>query len=723
MTFLNPLVLVGLAAAAIPLLLHLLNLRKLQTIDFSSLAFLKELQQSKIRRLKLRQLILLIIRTLLIIFIILAFARPAIRGTILGSIGAHANSTVVIILDDSFTMAASDEHGERLKQAKDAALRIIDLLKDGDDASLLRLSDVPKATIDPASHDFSLLRKSVNETHVSPIHRTFGDALRLSAKILDQSHNANKEIYLVTDMQATQFRPDVKADSVLRLFGERITVFLLQIGSKPIANSAIDSLAVTTSIFEAGKPITLYTSIRNFSDAPLNNSVISVYLDGVHAAQRNFSAEAWGTASLEIEATPRHAGFTQGYVEIENDLLEADNRRYFTISIPDNISVAVVSSSPSDNQFLRSVIAASGPETAKSLFSVQYIPPQQLPRLDLKNLDVVVCQDLTAIDRLETERLAEFVRGGGGVIIFPPSTLASGSPGSALLAGLNIPAVEGTVMVDPGSSILFQRVDADHPLFSHMFETDHARTNQQAQQFESPKIFRTIRHGITKTERTVISLNNGSPFLSEYALGGGKILFYSVAPVLSWSDFPVKGIFAPLLYRSILYAANRGESVPSYICGDEPSVTLGQTRTPPVAAEVTIVDPDGTEEIVTASQDISGNPIHPAVTLTARKFSDQGFYLIKNGTTLIGSFAVNTDALESDPRMIPRNEADKYFQHYGLPGSSLVYLSPGQPIQTTVLQSRFGVELWRYCVILALLLAITEMLIARDSRKAMQETV
>ena len=60
MVFLNPLVLLGLAAAAIPLILHLLNLRKLRTIEFSTLTFLKELQQTKIRRLKLRQLLLLL---------------------------------------------------------------------------------------------------------------------------------------------------------------------------------------------------------------------------------------------------------------------------------------------------------------------------------------------------------------------------------------------------------------------------------------------------------------------------------------------------------------------------------------------------------------------------------------------------------------------------------------------------------------------------------------
>ena len=154
MTFLNPLVLFGLVAAAIPLILHLLNLRKLRTIEFSTLTFLKELQQTKIRRLKLRQILLLIVRTLLIIVIILAFARPALRGTILGTIGTNAHSSVVFILDDSFSMTVSDEHGEYFKQAKDATVRLIELLKEGDEAYLVKLSDVPKATIDPATHEF-----------------------------------------------------------------------------------------------------------------------------------------------------------------------------------------------------------------------------------------------------------------------------------------------------------------------------------------------------------------------------------------------------------------------------------------------------------------------------------------------------------------------------------------------------------------------------------------
>ncbi|TAK57670.1 MAG: hypothetical protein EPO24_09615, partial [Bacteroidetes bacterium] len=160
MTFLNPLVLFGMIAAAIPVILHLLNLRKLRTIEFSSLRFLKELQQTKIRRLKFRQILLLIIRTLLVLAIVLAFARPAMRGSLLGTIGANAHSSVVFIIDDSFSMSASDERGELLKQAKEGLIKLTDLLNEGDEVFFIKLSDLPDATIEQGTHDFQSLKKT-----------------------------------------------------------------------------------------------------------------------------------------------------------------------------------------------------------------------------------------------------------------------------------------------------------------------------------------------------------------------------------------------------------------------------------------------------------------------------------------------------------------------------------------------------------------------------------
>lgn len=148
MTFLNPALLLGLIAAAIPILLHLLNLRRLRTIEFSTLTFLKELQRTRIRRLKIRQLLLMVLRTLLVMLLVLAFARPTLKGSIMGSIGSHGKTTIVLLIDDSFSMTASDQQGELLKQAKQTALAIVGLLKEGDEVSLVKFSDVKRSSME-----------------------------------------------------------------------------------------------------------------------------------------------------------------------------------------------------------------------------------------------------------------------------------------------------------------------------------------------------------------------------------------------------------------------------------------------------------------------------------------------------------------------------------------------------------------------------------------------
>src|SRR3990172_3581145 len=97
LTFLNSALLFGLAAVSIPILIHLFTRQKTKTILFSSLKFLKELQKKKIRRLKIRQILLLILRALLILALVLAFARPTLRSRDISSVESGAQLTAVII--------------------------------------------------------------------------------------------------------------------------------------------------------------------------------------------------------------------------------------------------------------------------------------------------------------------------------------------------------------------------------------------------------------------------------------------------------------------------------------------------------------------------------------------------------------------------------------------------------------------------------------------------
>ncbi len=148
MIFLNPLVLFGLLAASIPVLIHLLNLRKLKRIDFSTLAFLKELQKNKIRKIKIKQLLLLALRIMIILFIVLAFARPTLKGISIGGMSSAAKTTAVFILDNTFSMSVVDNNGSYLNQAKETIKELLSQLQEGDEASLILLSN-PQAYKEP----------------------------------------------------------------------------------------------------------------------------------------------------------------------------------------------------------------------------------------------------------------------------------------------------------------------------------------------------------------------------------------------------------------------------------------------------------------------------------------------------------------------------------------------------------------------------------------------
>src|SRR6267143_1862887 len=97
-TFIHPLALLGLVAAAIPALLHLLQRRVPPELDFPAVRYLSVAERESARRLKLRHLLLLVLRSALIIVIVLAAARPLMR---VRGAGAHEPTALVVILDNS----------------------------------------------------------------------------------------------------------------------------------------------------------------------------------------------------------------------------------------------------------------------------------------------------------------------------------------------------------------------------------------------------------------------------------------------------------------------------------------------------------------------------------------------------------------------------------------------------------------------------------------------
>ncbi len=722
MTFLNPFVLFGLAAAAIPILLHLLNKRKLRTVEFSSLTFLKELQKSTMRKITLRQWLLLLLRTLFVILVVLAFSRPVLRGSLAG-FGSHAKTTVALIVDDSYSMSLQNQQGVYVKQARAAALHVLDMMKDGDDVILVKLSDMPAATIGEPTHDPGRVRTMLQDMTVGSNHRTIEDAIRLTSRLLAQSKNFNKEVYIITDGQRSTFANGERKnapESFRTMFDAQTKFFVIPLNESPFENCAVVGAAVASSLLQAGKPVTIEASVKNFGSSAVSNRLTSFILNGNRIMQKTVSIVPGGSASIDFTFTPSGPGFQHCSIELEDDVLEADNHYYFTLFVPDHISIALIADDESQTPYVRaalSALAAAGVSSAASFLSVQELPPSRISSAAIGESDVILLSGVKDITRSSSQSIAQAMQRGTGVLFFPGSAMDAARWNADFFPIFDLPsllALPHASHADSGS-ISFDKIDFDHPVFKGIFDPQPGKKNPQ---IESPKILRQVQFVSLLPLRPIITTGGGNYFLWEKKYGRGSMLGFGVSPGADWSDFAVKPIFIPILSQSILYLASmeNANMLPGVVGEQVDARTILIPRSARAlhgSLPVQLVDPQGTQSKFSVSLlDARGTAVL-AAWLSANA-SSPGFYTVTQGRDTLTVIGMNMHGAESDGTSIASQEMLAVVRQYG---GTATLLPPNASIETAVLQSRFGVELWKYFLYFALVIGLIEMLVARESHE------
>jgi hypothetical protein len=711
MIFLNPLFLFGLAAAAIPIVIHLLNLRKIRTIEFSTLTFLKELERTQIRKIKLRQLLLLILRTLLIVFIVLSFARPALRGTG-GFIGGDARTSAAIIFDNSASMGTYDERGNMYRQAIDRAIDIVDVMRDGDEITVLRQSDLPDATTPMPVSDRTRAAQLIRETELSSRHRPLDTAMVVAKTMLESSQQLNKEVYIVSDMQRSHWQrgENFAPESIAR----DLTAFIIPVGSVPNENASIEDISFRNTLLEPGKPVSVDVMIRNHGTGDLHDHMVSVYLDGSRIAQKNLHIPAKSGVTAEFLITPERTGFIDGYAEIEDDSFLADNRRYFTLTIPERINILLVGTGREDLRFISTALSAQSRNGEHSVVGTEFTTPENFPAVNLAEYDVVIASDIRSWSDTQTDRISSFIEEGGGFILFPGDEINTDNYNSTLLPRLGLPFITGIEIFEQDASARFDRIDYDHPIFSGIFE-ERLRGGTAADRIESPRIQRIVKFGSARTaDSPVISTSGDNMFLISARRGNGTVLIYAVQPILQWSDFPLRGIFVPLIHRSVLYASASDQRDESFIAGETVTVTISASHIRPNAV-FNLIHPDNSEERIQPRHLSAGGilqfPIESA--------NEPGIYRIFAGDRPVKVYAANLHPGESDGTRLEGEETGIILRAYGF--GNIHILSPDDDISRIVHETRYGTELWKTFLLLALIAVAAETVLARDTKQRTEE--
>lgn len=710
MTFLNPALLWGLAAISIPILIHIFNLKKTRKIEFSTLMFLKEIEQSKYKRIKLKQLLILLCRIAFIIMLVLMFARPFDTGY-LGSAGKKAKSSVLIILDDSFSMMARDAAGNNFSAAKSRIKETLDILEENDEVFFSTISGLDNSSSSMPVNDINGLKDSIENLKTSDVSRNMNEVFYFAERILRSAANSYREVYLFTDGQKSLLTSEGLIMNELKT-DERTKVNFVLIGNRTANNISIDTLNIVTKIFEKSKPVKIKAALNNHNSFnAVNKSIVLTY--GELKDEKVIDIPSNSSVDVEFTFNPNTAGYSGGFIElaqneISDDEISGDNRQYFSIYVPEKISVLLVSSSQSDAGFLKLALQSSeelmkdSAGTKERYFIIREISPEMFAGQDLSEHDAVVFVNKQQFSLSEAVKLKEHVENGGGVIIYPGNLTQTDNYNSVLMKELGLPFMNQSYTSSNGT-YKFDKIDFEHPIFEGIFKKE---SDKKSLNIESPEVKSGIDISTGENSISLITLSGGKNFLVEYSVGRGKLLMFSVSPDMNNSDYPAKTLFSPISVRSILYAAN--------INSIKPAVTGRDYFVDPLSLGL------GIDTITVSRPGIQpGKVIQVKDKGSLMNLKDEiGFtsgYLISSGNDKLFEFPVNFNKGESQTTRMEPEELLLYLKELFKLEANII--APKETVKASILELRTGKDIWQYFLIFGLIFLAIEYMLARSLTK------
>ena len=677
--FLNSAALFGLVAAAIPLILHLLNRRRRHIIEFSTLRFLKQLEKKEMNRLRLKRLLLLLIRTLIVISIVLAFSRPTIRGYLPG---AELSTSAVILLDNSLSMQIKDEGILLFDESIQAAREILTTFNNKDRLSVL--PSVQKEIDDLNSIEWSS-PENVDLTDINISYQSSDLILEVkkSIKLLNNDDSANKELFIISDFLG---KSTVKFDEDIDKLAKGLHIYLVKLTSNE-TNYSISRVDVISKVLREGSSAQLGIEVQ--SNSAENGDVrLDLFIEGVRVGQSIVNPTANSSVISEFSVPIKSSGFISGFAELEDDALIADNRRYFHLYIPKRIRVLAVGSD-NDLYFTAAALRSSLRDGTES--ELKIIKPTEIKKVHLDDFDVILLSALPEQGNRFALHLKEFVKEGGGLLIFPGNKFDMEQYNKSFSSELNLPKITGIVR---GEEILKEftsigTINWDHPLFAGIFSENKTDLNY-------PKIKKYYTIGGHTNGEDLAKLINNRPFIIEFRLGEGHIIMMLTAPSLDWSDFPLKGLWVPFISRAVEYAMTGQSSfIDTVTVGRELSFDMDFNKT---GINLMAQTPNGRSFAILPEP--KGNKFRAIFD----KVDLPGTYRLMQDGELRKMKTVNIDRKE----FIRESELNRYLNEFKGGFVKVISVSEiGQEIE----KSRLGIELWRYFAVIVFVLLIAEMVL------------
>ncbi|HLH31551.1 MAG TPA: BatA domain-containing protein [Terriglobia bacterium] len=675
MSFLNPFLLFGSIALAIPVLIHLVRREKSEIIPFSSLMFLLKVPKRSIRQQKMKNLLLMALRLLLLALLVGAFARPYLTQPAKPVANANSNRGTVLMLDNSYSM----QYGDNFKKLKAEAQKRIDGLRASDRMAIVAFNDSASLLSRPTS-DKNALKAAVDTLEPSFGGTRYYEAFTLADRVLTDFGGDQKSLVVISDFQRNGWNRSSR-ESVI---GADVKTETVNFAVKDFNNVGIDSVIVEQpTSFTRTYTGRVIARIHNYNKEKPVVAPVIVMLDGKEVGRKQVTVSANSTALAEFTGFDLRLGFLKGQVKVDiDDPLKVDNEFLFAIERREKLNVLVVDAGKAKQSlYLKQAYTSS----ADLPFEVTTINESAITPEELAKHEVVIINDVPRLPDKVRDKMDELRKTGQGqlVILGENSEISWWSNYAKLPVK---PLQRIFVAHDRGKPfVALTTYDRNHPIFKP-FEKSTRVTLNSAQ-------FTAYLNMEPKPGAAVLAkYEDGSPVIVESGKDDHGMLVFNSTVDSKWNDLPLKPSFLPLFHEMIHYLSRYNESKGWYQLGEGIPVTAGIEN-----ASAAVIDPKGERQ---ALGDISAGQ--------SRFFTPKmpGFYEIRVGpdTRMI---AVNPPSSEGNLESMPPEDLLASVQRTQAESQQAGFL--GNEEKDEYARRQMG---WWYLLLFALLAGMAEIYIA-----------
>lgn len=556
--FTTPLLLVGLGAALVPLLVHLLRRRPPLPTAFPALVLLLDPARRRARRRRLREWLLLAVRMALLMAVAVALAGPYCNRAVLVPSTAGRHQAAVIVMDDSLSMRYRHDGRRLFDVARDRARALLSVLPSSAPAALITVTG-RGPQVRELSLDRARLRGVLAAMKPTFLRGDGADALARAQRLLSEARRGTpRAIYVLSDLTRQGLAlPDggVERGTALQV---------LDVAPKALPNRAVVQIRLQTAAVAAPGTLRVRVGLRN-STARERELAVRLEAAGKVVGRRSVRVPSHTTAQAVIPVTlkslPPGSRFLEAVVS-GTDGLADDDRRFMALGAARRLRILLVDGDPRETRHedeLFYIESALRSLLDPARLTLQVVAGEDLDGLTFGRQDLVVLANVGAFSRGTVKRLGGFVRRGGALWVALGDQVRADAYNqtlASLLPGRLRSFRTGGAAGPAGPPARLALLEAA-PVLRSALEDPAARRALMAARVRRYALLRDLRGTV------LLRLQSGAPLLVSQTVGAGRVLLMTTTLDRDWTDLVHRPAFLPLLRGVLQLLTGHGERTAS----------------------------------------------------------------------------------------------------------------------------------------------------------------